>query len=440
MTRLAYVMSRFPLLSETFILRELDQLDAMGWEIELYPLLVEVEGVRHDEVGAWLRRIRWVPFVGSITAAANVRMFRDAPRRYLGTLARALGGNLSSPEFLPRALAVFPKAVAVAEKMRETGVSHVHAHYATHPALLAWVVHQLTGIPYSVTVHAHDLYVDQAMLRRKLLDARFVVTVSDYNRERIGRDVDAEVQAKTHVVRCGIDPAGYATEDGKGTRGPSSAHVVSVGSLQPYKGHVHLIDAMAILRRSDVNYRLTIVGEGRERPRLERRIEELDLEACVRLAGAQTQAQVATLLRSADVYVQPSVVERSGKMEGIPVALMEAMASCVPVVATRISGVPELVRAGETGALVEPEDPHALADAIDGLARDRDLSRRLTVAARQLVEAEYDVRKNAERLSGLFRAKLEPDAVPRPAYRVASPHGDPGADPAIGSAAGGRGA
>jgi glycosyltransferase involved in cell wall biosynthesis len=332
------------------------------------------------------------------------------------TWLRLVAGNLSSPAFLLRALVVFPKAVLAAESMRREGVGHVHAHYATHPALAAWVIHRLTGIPYSITVHAHDIFVRQAMLRRKVEDAAFVVAISEFNRSFLMRLLGSGVADKIAVIHCGVDPAKYRPR--AAAAAGERLELLTIASLQPYKGLAHLVRACAELHARGVRYRCRIVGEGGERPRLEKLIRALGLTGQVELLGGLPQEIVQRLLPEADCYVQPSVVTPAGKMEGIPVAIMEALACEVPVVATAISGVPELVEDGVTGRLVPPAQSAALAAALIEVDRDRATCRGRARLGRARVVGEFNLQRNVARLAELLGASA-PRAVaedsPRPA-------------------------
>jgi glycosyltransferase involved in cell wall biosynthesis len=402
--RLAYVLSRFPLLSETFILREVLALGELGRQPRLYAITHQRSRVRHPEAAAIEPAVRFLSPLSGSTLRANARALVRDPRGYTRMVATVLG-NWPSPDFLLKGLAIMPGVVAWAEEMRRSGVGHIHAHYGTHPALAAMLAARHADIGYSFTVHAHDLFVDTTMLAEKIRQARFVVTISEYNRRRIGALAGPDAAAKVVVVRCGVDPAMLEARDWRPPAdGP--ARILTVASLQEYKGLDRLIAACGLLRDRGVAFVCEVVGEGPLRASLERLIARLGLREQVRLLGPRDQHDVRARMARASVYVQPSVIARDGQMEGIPVALMEAMASGVPVVASALSGIPELVRHGETGLLVPPGQPTALCDAIlacltasdDAVARAR--------RARALIESSYDLRQNAKQLAALFDRAL----------------------------------
>lgn len=401
MMRLGYLMSRFPHLPETFILREMIELQRLGWDIRIYPLILQRQNVQHGDVDRLWKQTTYIPFFSFEVLVANLKMFFTSPGKYCVALVKSLGGNLSSPKFFLRTLALFPKAAALSQQLQKDGVTHLHVHYATHPAMVAWIIHQLTGISYSVTAHAHDIYVNHAMLAAKLHDAAFVVTISEFNRRYLENLLGKWISPKIHIIRCGIRPENYSlieteSEDKKRFR------IISIGSLQPYKGHKYLVDACEILRGRGIPVHCVIVGGGELKSDLYRQITSYCLEDSVKLLGPQPQELVSNYLAEADCFVQPSIITPSGKMEGLPVALMEALACNLPVVATNISGIPELVRSGETGLLVEPEDSLALADALENIYRDPAKARRMATHGRDLVLDEFNLYRNVEKLSVLF--------------------------------------
>lgn len=403
--RVAYIMSRFPHLPETFILREMIGMEEHGWDIALYPLIFQAkQQVVHSEAIPWLARVHRAGTVSLV--GANLRMFFKEPGRVASTVASMVACNASSAGFLLRAILLFPKAVWMAENMRREGIVHIHAHYATHPALVAWVIHRLTGIPYSVTVHAHDIFVNRTMLAEKLQEAAAVVAISEFNRSYLVRHLGPQIGGKIQVIHCGINPSEYC-----GAAKQSSANgrfeIVSVGSLQPYKGQKDLVAACAVLAQRSVPFRCRIIGGGELEQSLRAQIAELKLEGCVELSGPKNQKEVAAVLAEADCYVQPSIVTSTGKMEGIPVSLMEAMASGIPVVATNISGIPELVRDGDTGWLVPPGSPDSLANALQEALTKREEARQRVQRAQALVSAEFDIEKTVAALSSLI-ASLVP--------------------------------
>lgn len=415
--KLAYVLSRYPLLSETFILREMAELEHAGHHLTVFPLREVRRGPRHARVAALRAKIHRTGWLGC-GLGTHARWIWRNPRRYGGTLAAVLWHNRSERRLLAAAIAYWPKAVAITDAMQRLGIDRIHAHYATHPALVGYIVERLAGIPYSFTAHAHDLYCHRAMLGEKLRRARLAVTISEFNRgflERARAERGAGTPVK--VIRCGVETGRYAglkrreRGSGAGSDGGGRLRLLSVGSLQPYKGHIHLLAACARLRERGCMFECRIVGGGWLEAALRREIAKQGLENQVQLLGPRTECEVRSELAWAQVFVLPSVVDgRTGQMEGIPVALMEAMAAGLAVVASRLSGIPELVGAAE-GLLTRPGDVAELAESLLRL-RDPELRRRLGEAAQRKVRTEYELARNVRRLAAAL-AETQPAGAGR---------------------------
>ncbi|HMB67855.1 MAG TPA: glycosyltransferase [bacterium] len=414
--RIAYIMSRFPKVTETFILYEILALEARGVPVDVHPLLREKTEVVHPEAARLLRRIRFHPFVSLPILASNLRFLTRRPFAYLRALFDVLAGTFGSLNFFVGALGVFPKSVRFAEEMQRAGVTHVHAHFATHPTVAALIIHRLTGIPFSFTVHGHDLHVEKRMLDRKVREAAFVISISEYNRRTMVDCCGEWARDKIRIVHCGVDPEVFAYRRRPPHDGP--LRLLNIGRFDEVKGHEYLVDACASLEERGVDFRCDIVGGGPRRERIRERIERAGLADRVRILGARPRPEVARLVAEADVFVLPSVMAANGEREGIPVALMEAMIAGLPVVSSVLSGIPELVTSGESGLLVPPRDAAALADALERLARDPELRARLGAAGRAKVEAEFDLAANVDRLTRLLLEERPPApavGVPRTA-------------------------
>jgi glycosyltransferase involved in cell wall biosynthesis len=398
--KVAYLVSRFPKLSETFVLDEILALERRGVAVELFSLLREREPICHPEATRLAERCCVVSAGSPLLWIAQLVWLARAPRALLSVWTRVLWEHRGSLRLLARSIAAVGLASVYALRMRRRGVEHVHAHWATHPALGAWVVHRLTGLSYSFTAHADDLFVRQTMLAEKARRAAFVVAVSEYNRRfLIGR---LGTPARIEVVHCGV--ATRDLEPVPEPRGPF--RIACVARLEQKKGQMHLVEACAALARRGVDVRCDLVGDGRDRTALAARISELGLVGRVRLHGPQPREQALALMASAHVVVLPGVVTATGRRDGIPVALMEAMGLGRPVVASALSGVPELVEHERTGLLIDPGDVDALVVSLLRLAGDPALRRRLGAAGRRHVEAEFDRDRSADELCELLAGAI----------------------------------
>jgi glycosyltransferase involved in cell wall biosynthesis len=398
-------MSWYPTVTETFILHEMLELQRLGVDLEIYPLLGAATDIRHPGSEELAGRVQHHRALSAEFVLAQLQWLLCRPGRYLRAWTRALLGNASSAGFLARALVIVPRAAVVARRMELHGIWHVHAHWATHPTLASFVVRELTGIGYSFTIHAHDLFVDRAMLRQKIEAARFVVTISRFNRALVGRLFGAAAFAKTVVIPCGIDPRLFPPRSPRPPGG--SLRIVCIAALRDYKGHRWLVDACAILRARGIPFRCVLVGDGPERPAIEAQVAASGLGERVVLLGDQPQDRIRALIEASDVMALPSVVTASGMMDGVPVALMEAMAAGLPVISTPISGIPELVQDGRTGLLVPQEDARALAGALEEIWQNPVLARHLALGGREHVLRQYNLLRNARRLLAELMAAVE---------------------------------
>ncbi len=392
---IAVVLSRFPLVTETFILREIDELERQGQPVRLVPLLREHPAVVHREARAWLARALFTPYVSPAILAANARAFARQPYTYVRLFGHLLLVGLRSVNVLVRTLALFPKCVYLAERLEREGIRHVHAHYATHPTTAALVIASLAPITFSFTVHAHDVFVAwrRPLLRPKVRRACFIRVISAFNGTFL-RALYPESASKLRVIHVGIDPERY--RPGRSSSWPRTApreersedagpRLLCVAALEPYKGIPVLLEACGRLKAAGARFHCDVVGDGRLREALADRLARDQLGDCVRLRGALRQDEVGALLQQASIVVLPSVVAGDGQMEGIPVALMEAMAAERPVIAPAISGIPELVEHGVNGLLVEAGNPYALAEAVGALLADRERGRELGRRGRETV-------------------------------------------------------
>ena len=403
--RVAYLASRFPKLTETFVLCELLALRREGVEAEVFPLFPQRNRVMHAEAEAVARRVHHAPMLSWRFLAAHARFLRRRPRAYLSALGRLIRANAGSPRYLAGALAFFPKVVHFAAVMEREGVGHLHAHFASHPAAAAFVIRRLTGIPFSFTAHGSDLHRDRHMLREKVAEAAFVVAISRFNRDLIVRECGLGCASKIAVIHCGVDLEVFRPRAPERPGAPSGPlRILCTGTLHEVKGQRHLIEACRLLERRGVDFRCQLIGGGPDRRRLAAQAEAAGISARIEFLGECTRDVVAERLREADVCVVPSVPARDGRREGIPVALLEAAATGKPVVASALSGIPEALEDGAEGVLVQPGDPRSLADAIEGLARDAALRQRLGAAARARMARDFDLYANARQLVRRFRA------------------------------------
>jgi colanic acid/amylovoran biosynthesis glycosyltransferase len=405
--RVAYVMSRFPKLTETFVLNEILEVERLGIDASIYPLLRERDRVLHPGAAELVARAEYLPFLGLSFIASHAHFLRRRPRAYLASLGQLVKDNIRKPRFLAGALILFPKIVHAAKLMAAREIDHVHCHFARHPALAGMIIARLTDIPFSFTAHGSDVHVDRRMLCRKLSEAVFAVTISEFNRAVIEDECGPTPRVKLRTLHVGVDTDLFAPAVSADAGPGAPLRIVCVGTLHEVKGQMHLVRACAALRDRGIAFSCRIVGRGRDEQQLRQAIARLGLEDHVALLGPLPRDGVIAELRRADVLAAPSVVSARGQREGIPVVLMEAMSCGLPVVSSRLSGIPELVDDGRNGLLVAPGRADDLAEALARLAADPALRQRLGDEGRQTIEREFDLRANAERLVEMFQEAAE---------------------------------
>ena len=398
--RVAYIMSRFPKLTETFVLDEILELERKGVVVEVFPLWREKARVIHPEAGAIIERAHFTRTLDLPILLDNLRCFSRAPLEYLNTLATLIRANRRSARFLLAALAIFPKACHFAERMRALEIHHLHAHFASHPAAAAFVVGRLTNIPWSFTAHGSDLHREQSMLLEKVREAAFVIAISEHNRVFILRHVGSQFSDKVRVIHCGVDTRCYAEARRNARHKPQSStlEITCIGTLHEVKGQRLLLDACAALSKRGTDWRCHLIGDGPDRSSLESQARALGISDRVLFHGHCQRERVRALLGEMDVAVAPSVPTRDGRREGIPVALMEAAACALPLVASRLSGIPELIFDDQTGLLVEPGDSAGIAVALDRLAREPETRKRLGNAVFEKLERDFNLEHSVETL------------------------------------------
>ena len=399
--RVLYVVSLFPCWSETFIVREIRALLDRGVDVRILSLRHPFEAFVQSDAERLADRALYPPGFWTSLARA-VRQLVTRPRASLTSLFQILAGLRSRPSSLAKSLVVWWRVLAVAERIAAHDVDWIHAHWATYPSSAALLLHRLLGVPFSFTCHAHDMFLEDHLLGHKLTEASFAVTISDFNRRYLLERYGPESVARLKIIHCGLLLEEFAfAPDGR-----EEGLLLAVGRLDEVKGFEHLVEACAVLRDRGAAFRCEIVGDGELRDRIEEKVGQLGLVSRVRLLGALKQEQVRERLNRAAVFVLPSVVAANGNMDGIPVALMEAMAVGLPVVSTRVSGIPELVRSGENGLLGVPKDATALADLLGALLADRAERQRLAEQARRTIEEEFDVVREAGKLFDSFAEAL----------------------------------
>jgi len=390
--KILYVLKRYPRYSETFVVNEILAHESSGTDIEVEIVSLYPPNDTHFQDA--LSRVR-APVFYLTSSGLKAELLWNTIAATVGTvfpcerLSEAYG--LEAREL--------QQALELAQLIRSRGAGHLHAHFGTVSTTVARVASRLTGVPYSFTAHAKDIFHESVAtedLRRKMADASFTVTVSDFNLEHLRKHFGSDADRVERIYN-GLD-LGKFEFDASQDRPPT---IISVGRLVEKKGFFDLLRACGELSRRGIDYRCVIIGSGEQEAELRRIILTEGLDR-VELAGPRPQQEVIELLRGASVFAGPYMVAMDGNRDGLPTVLLEAMALGTPCVATDVTGVPEVIRNEETGLLVRSGDPDALAAALERLLGDAALRARLAHAARALIESQFDVDANTVRLRELF--------------------------------------
>jgi glycosyltransferase involved in cell wall biosynthesis len=396
---LAYVAEEYPSLSETFVQMEMEELVRFGWDVHVFALRPP-PAQPLQAAGALTGRVTYSPpFLAPIAWLAHVRCLLTTPWHYIRTMITTTRLVRPGLRGLLRAGYTFHQAVYFAQVAKALGVTHLRAHFAGRRTEVALLIKQLTRITYSFTEHAGAAFREARTLPLKVACAEFVVTSSDFIRQAMLQNCPDCLPGKVTVIYGGVHPD-RLTENERIC--PSTFTILAVARFVAPKGLSNLIDACAILAEKGRVFECWLVGEGPEGPMLVQQGARLGLEQQVRFIGPLPYDRLLPLYRQVSVVVAASIVLADGSRDGIPTVLIEALVAGTPVVASAVSGIPELVKDGRTGFLVPPGDAMALAAAIERVMVDYDYALSLARAGRRLVLDKFDIQRNVEVLSALI--------------------------------------
>lgn len=405
---LGMILKGYPRISEAFISNEILLLERLGFTIHIFSMRHPREAFSHESVKQIRARVDYLPqellrplpvllyhnLLLAVRRPFNYgRAVKTAARRFLRTRKSATLKHLFQAGYLVHKL------------LPESGVVRFHAHFAHSPTSVALFAGRLSGLPFSFTAHAKDIYTQNPkQVAEKIGLARFVVTCTEYNRRYLS-DLDPDSRTDIHRIYHGIDMTLFSGEEG--IREPAEPYrILTVARLTEKKGLPTLYRAIRILRDRGVNMRHTLIGDGDDREEFLNLIRSLELTDACRWAGTLPHEKVLDHYRRSHLFALACQVAPNGDRDGIPNVLIESMAMGVPVVSTELSAIPELVRDGETGLLVAPRNPEALADAMVRLLTDTELRRRIIPAARAEVAERFSNRALIGELAEIHRRHL----------------------------------
>ena len=392
MAPFVYLFERFPSFGQTFCYREVAELYRQGVAVPIF----SIRNPKDEPVQDWdariVQRVHYLP--------EEMELLDDVRRaskkgKLAPEIVAALDGWGRRSDFLR-----LYQAVYVGLRLQEAGISHVHAHFAGMAARTAFWIGKFFPITFSFTAHANDIFAPRKFeigLDKLVGAARVVVTETDYA-EKFLRERFPECTDRIHRVYNGLNLAEFR----RATFSSDPPSIVAIGRVIVKKGFANLIRACALLVERGKSFRCEIVGEGPLENQLRAQIEQLRLQEFVQLPGPKPQHELRARLANASVFVLPSVPEPEGGMDNLPTVIMEAMATGLPVVSTRVGGIPEMVIDNQTGFLVQPEDAVALAGAIEKVTNDRSLGQTLGRAGYEHAQKLFSIEKNVLELCALL--------------------------------------
>jgi glycosyltransferase involved in cell wall biosynthesis len=408
--QMGYLISQYPAISHTFILREIRRLRNEGFEIHVasindpdrpYDALTPEEQHESDRTFYVKRTGFFHTFISCLKTAFS------SPLSFFKGLLYALQLGGADLKQLVYNLFYFGEAVLVGNWMEKTKVDHVHVHFANPASTVALICSKIFPVTYSVTVHGPDEFYDviHNYLLEKIEGSSFMMCIGYFTKSQLMRISPPTQWHKFEVSPLGVDPQVFTPRPAR--LNPNPYEILCVGRLVPSKGQHILLEALEILVKEGRNIHLTLIGEGSDRKSLVSDTNRRGLEEHVYFAGALNQPLVMEAYRKTDLFALASFAE------GVPVVLMEAMAMEIPCVATHITGIPELIRPGKEGLLVVPADPWRLAKAIRTLMDDKELSNRIGKAGRERVLDKYRLDVNTKALARIFTRRLQNHTTPK---------------------------
>jgi len=425
--KMAYITNLYPLLSETFIIAEVQRLQEAGYQVCVYSLFKPKSAENElDDPALKAQTVYWSPYMRLLkllpshlyflmhTPAVYLRTFRYAfqLRNRQASLFSLLRWAVSGVEHRDQVayadrqniLLHFFIMMPFAAMVRQQAYTWMHAAFANIPASFAMLASRMTGVPYSLSAHAMDIFITPERLPEKFDNARFVVTCNHFNKTYLQQNYPDLDLSKVYPIYHGIDLQRFhGTEQ---TQPAKPAVLLSVGRLVRKKGLGVLLRACLILKGKEIPFQLWIVGDGPERPRLEMFCRMNHLHEKVKFWGACLPQQIVEFYQQATLFVLPCVQDENGDQDGIPNVIAEAMAMRLPVVSTMLSAIPELVSDQITGRLLPPNNPDQLAQVLEELLKNQKLAAEMGEKGRQRVEQVFDAAQTSDELIALFASHL----------------------------------
>ena len=397
--KIAYLTNCFGTQSHTFIRREIVALRKLGVDIQLFG--IRQDKVINEDVKNFVDETEYLyPLSIFHIIKANIISFYRSPIGYLKNAFSAFFSLEFSLARRAKMLYHYFVSASIGFKIRDANITHIHAHFMNVSASIAMYASQHSGIPFSITVHSAGTFKTPHILgiNQKLRSAQALLMISHYNVKYF--DAIYPCKSKSFVVRCGINIDDFTYQRAENYKPHSPLRVISVGRFVEKKGFIYLLQAAALLRDQDFSFLLTLIGDGPLFNELKKQVSELNLDKLVKFTGQQSTEYVRKTMQKSDVVVVPSLTSASGEKEGIPVVIIEAMATGIPVIASEHSGIPEIVINGLTGTLTPEKDPKAIANGIKNIALHAQQEQ--IAKAHQLIKETFNIEVVAKQRFDIF--------------------------------------
>lgn len=408
MKNVAYMLDGFPIISETFIIQEILELKKRGLNIIIFASEgggdIPYNSLSHPESKSLVKETCYInPYlIVKEKKWLHFLIFLRHPVRYLKTFYFSYleGGET---------FIAFKSTPLYIREMKSKNVYHIHAHFARKACTFSMLISMITGIPYSFTAHAHDIYASDAMdISNHIRAAKFVITCTTYNKRYLLGKYDNHADGKIYSNYHGVDTNRLKPKRETITQRKEDAgiSILSIGRLVEKKGFPYLIRALLQLKKScDTSFTVNIIGDGPEKEHLCHMVKEYNLSDNVFLRGSLLFGEIKGFYEEADFFVLPCLIAKNGDRDGIPNVILEAMSAGLPVISTKVSGIPEVITDGVDGFLVSPEDSCALADSIKRLSQDRELRVAMGNNARKKMVDYFNKDKHIDELMTYFNGK-----------------------------------
>lgn len=388
--KIAYILKRYPRFSETFIVNEILSHELAGTEIYIFSLLPPIDTHFQDLIGRVKAPVTYLSSSSNVKGSEFWQTIKDL-ENIVPDIWTKLDQVKSENYF------VVYQSMLLTTLLKSKNIDHIHAHFATSATSVARLTSLFSGIPYSFTAHAKDIYhnnVDYDDLRKKINDATAVITINEYNLKYL-HDLFPEQSSNIVKIYNGLDLSNFVPNyNFKKTNN----EIVSVGRLVEKKGFEILIEACYHLVRSGKKFHCSIIGTGILENNLRKKIKQLGLQNFVNILGATPREEMLQRIQDASIFVVPSIISNDGDRDGLPTTLLEAMAIGTPCISTDVTGIPEVIHDGVTGVIVPSKNPLKLAEAIDNLLSDYNSVKSLVKNANRLVHSKFNIHENSEQL------------------------------------------